>query len=114
MSNYALHFTPGPADDSDHEMYVWFQIDGIHCIEGTDEKGWTEPHRLGHSTPDMNDYQHMFWMLKPDYSEEIERVSMWQVKERKEGEYGRIDPYGYPPVNHKDDWGVGKRPEKPP
>lgn len=30
MSNYALHFTPGPADDAEHEMYVWFQTDGIH------------------------------------------------------------------------------------
>lgn len=113
MSNYALHFTPGPADDSDHEMYVWFQTNGIHYIEGSDEIGWTEPRRLGHSTPDMNDYHHMFWMLKPEYSESIERVSMFEVQPRKDGEHGRIDPYAMPPVNHREGWGVGGRPDHP-
>ena len=96
MSNYALHFTPGNGTDSDHEMYVWFQTNGIHYIEGTDEKGWTEPHRLGHSTEDMNDYEHMHWNLKPEYSESVERVSLHEVQPRKEGEKGRIDPYEMP------------------
>jgi len=113
MSNYALHFTPGDADTSDSEMYVWFQSDGAYQIEGTDEKGWTEPCRLGHSTPEINDYEHLHYLLKPDYSGSIERVSMHEVQPRKNGEHGRIDPYAVPPVNHKDDWGIGGRPERP-
>jgi len=51
--------------------------------------------RLGHSTPDMTDYQHLFWMLKPDYSETVERVSMREVQPRKDGDHGHIDPYAY-------------------
>lgn len=90
--NYALHFTSGPADSSNTEAYVWFQTDGIHYIEGSDERGWSHPRRLGHTTPDMNDYTHMHYMLKPDYSDAVERVSMFEVQPRKEGEYGRFDP----------------------
>lgn len=88
MSNYALHFSPGV--NTEHELYVWFQRDGIHYIEGSDEVGWTEPRRLGHTTRDMNDYEHMFWALKPEYSETVERASMFEVQPRKEGEHGRL------------------------
>jgi len=58
----------------------------------------------------MNDYLHLHWLLKPGYSESVECVSMHEVQPQKDGEYGRIDPYTHPPVNHKDDWGVAGRP----
>ncbi|WP_179234002.1 hypothetical protein [Halorubrum halodurans] len=38
---------------------------------------------------------------------------MHEVQPRKNREYGRIDPYTHPPVNHKDDWGVAGRPDHP-
>ena len=77
---YALHLTDGPATDC--EMYLWFVRDGIRYIEGDDQNGWSERKKLDHSTPDMTDYEHMDWALKPDYSKDIRRVSFREVERR--------------------------------
>ena len=77
---YALHLTDGPATDC--EMYLWFVRDGIRYIEGDDQNGWSERKKLGHSTPDMSDYEHMDWALKPDYSKDLRRVSFREVERR--------------------------------
>ena len=77
---YALHCTAGKA--ADNEMYLWFTADGIYYIEGRDNDEWSDKKRLGHSTPDMTDYEHMDWALKPDYSKDIRRVSFREVERR--------------------------------
>lgn len=77
---YALHCTAGKA--ADNEVYLWFTSDGIYYIEGRDNDDWSDKKRLGNPPDNMTDYLHMDWMLKPDYSKEVRRVSFREVERR--------------------------------